>query len=121
MEKNRQMGVPYRRKDYVECCQKLRSDIEMEYKLFKLRVLSGNNKSIYRQCRKIVFYETMHEYFQYCEELNREFIDSCCMDSMLLAKLWDLYRKKQYVHIDTWAEIEKFLNVYLGSKKASEQ
>ena len=77
-----------------------------------VEVYSRETGEIYDACRKICFFECIHEYFQYSREISREFLDAAVLDDSILEGLWAVYQKYEYLGIDTWEQVEEILEKY---------
>jgi hypothetical protein len=103
-----------RRREYAECEKQMIQKISMEHAIFKYKMMSASTQEIYDSCKKICFYECMQEYFVYCEQINREFVETAVQRDDILETLWNIYLKYEYLRADTWKEIEDILNVYVS-------
>ena len=112
--------MPMKRKDHPEKEKELLKKVKTEYELFRCKKLLCPAQEVYDSCRVISFYECMYEYFQYCEKISRDFINASGKDDWVLAQLWELYLKNEYLRADTWAEIEGLLNAYVDRQKPQE-
>lgn len=86
--------------------------IELEHDLFRYRILSGNNQSIYDACIQIRFYECMYEYFYYNEDIAEEYIKLLCGNDWILETLYRVYIKHEFLEVGTWKDISELLAVY---------
>lgn len=83
-----------------------------EYRIFRYKMLSQKPRRIYKHFRKIYFYESLHEYLSYQEQMDDGFIRAAYGRENLLAALWKLYRKCEYFSVMTWDGIEELLQEY---------
>lgn len=83
-----------------------------EYSAFQCRMLSRPAGEIYDACKKICFFECIHEYFQYNREISREFLDAAVQGGSILEGLWDTYQKYEYLGANTWEQIDEILDKY---------
>lgn len=102
-----------RRQEQAECERELLQKIKTEHDLFKYKMLSGTAQKIYDACKRICFYECLWEYFIYSEQRSREFIDIANKRDMVLAGLWEIYLKYEYLRADTWEDIDEILAAYV--------
>ena len=107
----------YKRREYSDRKTLLLYHIEQEYQLFKIRMLSQTPDEIYNRCNEIYFYECLHEYFVYHEDLNPEFWKAAFMEAGILEVLWKMYLKLEYLEFNTWEQIEYLLEEYLCQVK----
>lgn len=106
-----------RRSDHSEKEKEMLRKIETEYSLFRYRMLSDSVQKVYDACRKICFYECVNEYFQYSRETSADFINATGQSDKILAELWKIYLKNEYLGMDTWEDIEDILNTYTDRHK----
>lgn len=102
-----------RRREYAEGEKQMIQKINTEHALFKYSMLSGSTHEVYDACKRICFYECMQEYFLYSEQISTEFVGAAGHSDRILAELWEIYLKYEYLKADTWAEIEDILKVYV--------
>ena len=102
----------YKRKDCKDSYQDLMYRMEQEYHLFKYEMLSKTRKEIYERCTEIYFYECLHEYFLYQEDINEEFLEKASKRTSIYRKLWNLYQKYEHLEVGTWEQIEGMLKFY---------
>lgn len=100
-----------KRGEFSENEQKLLKQVETEYLLFKYKTLSKNNKEIYKLYDKIRFYEYIYEYFMYAESLEKEHLLIYIKYDNIIAIMYELYVKYEYLRYDRWEDIEEILNV----------
>ena len=105
-----------KRKEHTEKEKELLGKITAEYELFRCKMLLQPAWEIYNSCRSICFYECLYEYFRYCEKISRDFINASEKENMILAQLWELYLKNEYLKADTWDEIESILRAYVDKR-----
>ena len=91
--------------------------VEQEYQLFKMRIQSQLPEDIYNRCNEIRFYECLHEYFVYHDDLNIEFVQVAFMETGILKELWRLYLKLEHLEVSTWEQIEDLFEAYLYQVK----
>ena len=101
-----------RRSGHSERENEMLRKIETEYSLFRYKMLSDSTQEVYDSCRKICFYECINEYFQYSREISADFVNATRQSDKILAELWQIYLKYEYLGMDTWEEIEDILNTY---------
>lgn len=109
-----------KRKDHPEKERKMLKKVQTEYELFRCHMLLSPVREVYNSCRIICFYECLYEYFRYCEEISRDFINASAGEEQILSQLWDIYLKNEYLGADTWGEIEGLLNAYVDRRKPQE-
>ncbi len=105
-----------KRKEHTEKEKELLEKITAEYELFRCKMLLQPTWEIYNSCRSICFYGCLYEYFQYCEKNSRDFINASEKEHWVLAQLWELYLKNEYLKADTWDEIESILRTYVDMR-----
>ena len=105
-----------KRKEHTEKEKELLEKITAEYELFRCKMLLQPTWEIYNSCRSICFYECLYEYFRYCEKISRDFINASEKEDLILAQLWELYLKNEYLKADTWDEIESILRAYVDKR-----
>ena len=105
-----------KRKEHTEKEKELLEKITAEYELFRCKMLLQPTWEIYNSCRSICFYGCLYEYFQYCEKISRDFINGSEKEPWVLAQLWELYLKNEYLKADTWDEIESILRTYVDMR-----
>lgn len=76
-------------------------------------MLQKSVREVYNACRCISFYECVYEYFQYCEKISTDFVNATNHSEAVLAELWEIYLKYEYLGIENQKEIEELLNVYV--------
>lgn len=102
----------YKRKDSRDSEQALLEQMEQEYQLFRYEMLSRTAKEIYESCAKIHFYECLHEYFLYQENIQEEFLEKAAKRKGIYQELWNLYLKHEHLEVGTWEQIEGMLKFY---------
>lgn len=95
--------------------EELMKKVQTEYTIFKYKMLSDGRKEIYDACAKIFYYECMHEYFEYNEEIPEKFVDAMADTENIMERLYVLYLKNEHLQVDTWKAIEELLEAYIGS------
>ena len=105
----------FKRQEHSERERQILKLAETEYQLFKYKMLSGTSREIYDSCNTIRFYECLHEYFQYTERVELEFVRKVKMRDDLLGQLYAYYLKAEYLSIETWTEIEELLHCYVAA------
>ena len=93
--------------------KELLKKIHTEHELFHYKMLSMTPEEIYQGCKQICFFECAYEYFRYKEEISEEFVHAAWQGEAVLAELWGIYLKYEYLGMDTWEEIEEILAVYV--------
>ena len=106
--------MPMKRGDRLESERKMLEKINTEHTLFQYKMFSGTAREVYKTCRKICFYECVFEYFQYSEEISTDFVSATEGSDGILAELWKIYLKHEYLRVDTWEEIGIILDVYVS-------
>ena len=107
----------YKRKDCKDSYRNLMYQMEQEYSLFKYKMLSRIQREIYEKCKQIYFYECLHEYFLYQENITREFLDNVSGKTCVYWELWNLYQQYEHLEVGTWEQIEGMLKFYCHQKK----
>lgn len=105
--------MPMKRGDRSEKEKEMLKRIHTEHELFHYRMLSMTAEEIYQACKQIYFFECAYEYFQYKEGISREFVNAAWQGEAVLAELWKIYLKYEYLEIDTWKGIEDILGIYV--------
>ena len=95
--------------------KKLLKKIQQEYVIFKYKMLSGNRKEIYDSSNQIIFYECLHEYFLYYEEISESFIEVTKDMDNILERLYVLYLKYEHLQVYTWDNINELIMDYVCS------
>ena len=92
--------------------------IRIEYQIFRYRMLSKSPKKVYKHHKKIYFYECINEYITYHETLLPEFIEAAAGERKgILADLWRIYKKSEYLNAGTWEGVEEILLEYAKLKR----
>ena len=68
-----------RRGDMPDREIELMKRIETEHTIFKYRMLASPAAEVYENCNVIRFYECIYEFFQYAENIEKEYINACLM------------------------------------------
>lgn len=102
----------YKRKDCKDSYRNFMYQMEQEYHLFKYKMLSRTPREIYERCTKIYFYECLHEYLLYKEDINAEFLEKASKRTSVYRELWELYQKYEHLEVGTWEQIEEMLKFY---------
>lgn len=102
-----------KRNETSEAEKEMLEKTRAEHELFMYRTLSGTAREIYASCKRICFYESLAEYFQYNEWINRDFIDASRGSREIINELWEIYLKYGYLRADTWEDIGNILKVYV--------
>lgn len=103
----------YRRQEYQEIKKQFIYKVEQEYNLFKYFMLSKLPYEIYDACSIIYFYECIHEYFQYNENINKQFILKTYKQDKIISVLKDIYNSYEYLYFNTWCDIDEIINCYM--------
>lgn len=104
-----------KRGEFSDTERQLRKQIETEYLLFKYQTLSKSNIEIYDNCNIIRFYHCIYEYFLYSENLDKTHISVCLKCDNIIASLYHLYLKYEYLSYDKWEDIKEILNVFIDT------
>jgi len=91
--------------------------METEHTIFKYRMLASPAAEIYEGCSIIHFYECVYEYFQYAEDIDKEYIEACLRCENILGSLYQLYLKYEYLRYGVWDDIEELLSVLVQEQK----
>ncbi len=86
--------------------------MEREYELFRCQMLSKGAEKVYDRCTEIYFYECLHEYFLYKEEISTEFLETVSKEPEIYRVLWEMYLKYEYLEVGTWENVDEMLRVY---------
>ena len=92
-------------------------NIEKEFELFEYRMLSRSRKKIFEACHEIRFYSCIYEYFLYAEDIADNHIKACLKCENVIAELYDLYLKWEYLRCSRWEDIEELLDVFVSARK----
>ena len=84
--------------------------LSQEHELFYYQMISKPPKEIYENCCMIRFYDSLWEYFQYKEELDKEHVHACLKETNILSALYALYLEYEHYNVNTWDEIEELLD-----------
>lgn len=105
-----------RRNEFSQKERELMKRVENEFQLFKYKMLSKSNIEIYDSCNVIRFYHCIYEYFMYAEDLKDEHLYGCLRHDNVIAALYELYLKYEYLRCDRWEDIEDILNVLIRNQ-----
>ena len=94
--------------------------VEQEFELFRFKMLSKSREEIFESCNIIRFYSCMYEYFLYKEELEEEHINACLIYEDVIATLYYLYLKYEYLRYSRWEDIEDMLDVLVRVQENDE-
>ena len=100
-----------KRGEFSQKEHELMKRIENEFELFKYKMLSKTNLEIYENCSKICFYCCIYEYFIYAEDFKAEHIQACLKSDNVIADLYAIYTKYEYLRYDRWEDINELLNM----------
>ena len=92
-------------------------NVKIEYSVFKHKMLSSCSRIIYDSCSIIRFYECMHEYFEYNENISSKVIKLLEDKKDLIASLYQFYLKHEELEIGTWDHIDTLLEMYISYNK----
>ena len=96
---------------FTDAERKLKKQVEIEYQLFKYKMLSKSNTEIYDNCNVILFYHYIYEYFTYCQDLDNIHISACLKCEAIIDALYHIYMTYEYLRCERWEDIEEILNV----------
>lgn len=99
-----------KREPHTDSVNTLLSRLSQEHELFYYQMISKPPDEIYHSCGIIRFYDSVWEYFQYKENLDKEYVEACLDEDNILAVLYDLYLKYEHLNVGTWDEIEELLD-----------
>ncbi len=91
--------------------------IEKEFELFKYQMLARSRKKIFEGCWEIRFYSCIYEYFLYAEDIAEAHINACLKCESVIAQLYELYLKCEYLRCDRWEDIEELLDVFAARQE----
>lgn len=100
---------------------RLVKSVEREFELFRLKMLSKSREEIFEECNNIHFYSCLHEYFLYKEDMDKEHIEACLKCENIIAALYRLYMKYEYLYCSRWEDIEEILNVLVYDQKEGKE
>lgn len=106
-----------RRGDMSDREIELMKRIETEHTIFKYRMLASAAAEIYENCNVIRFYECIYEFFQYAENIEKEYTDACLMHENVIEALYRLYMKYEYLRYSRWEDIEEILSALVEEQK----
>lgn len=78
--------------------------IKKEYENFRKEVLLLSKEEIFEEVFTIHFYKTIYEYL--------EFNEKKISNKMNLAELFEFYKKSEYLHYNTYEDIEDLIDEY---------
>ena len=78
--------------------------IKKEYENFRKEVLLLSKEEIFEEVFTIHFYKTIYEYLEFKEDK--------IFDKMSLAELFEFYKKSEYLHYNTYEDIEDLISAY---------
>lgn len=96
---------------FSEGLEKLTKAAEREFELFQYKTLSKSRKKIFEACSRIAFYSCIYEYFLYAEEISEKHIRVCLNCGEIIASLYQIYLKYEYLQYSRWEDIEEILDV----------
>lgn len=96
---------------------KLGKAVEQEFELFKYKMLSKSREEIFDGCNVIRFYSCIYEYFLYNTDIKEEHIKACLKYGDIIAALYHLYMKYEYLRYSRWEDIEELLNVLVREQE----
>ena len=79
-------------------------NIKKEYENFRKEVLLLSKEDIFEEVFTIYFYKTIYEYLEFKEDK--------ISDKMSLAGLFEFYKKSEYLHYNTYEDIEDLISEY---------
>ncbi len=91
--------------------------METEHTIFKYRMLASSAAEVYENCNVIRFYECIYEFFQYAENIEKEYIDVCLRYENIIETLYQLYMKYEYLRYSRWEDIEEILSALVQEQK----
>lgn len=78
--------------------------IKKEYEDFRKEVLLLSKEDIFEEVFTIHFYKTIYEYLEFKEDK--------ISDKMSLAGLFEFYKNSEYLHYNTYEDIEDLISEY---------
>ena len=102
---------------YPENKTKLVKAVEQEYELFKYKMLSKTREEIFEECNAIRFFSCLHEYFLYKEDIKEAYIKACLKCEDIIATLYHLYIKYEYLIYSRWEDIDEILNALVREQE----
>ena len=78
--------------------------IKKEYEDFRKEVLLLSKEEIFEEVFTIHFYKTIYEYLEFKEDKKS--------DKMSLAELFEFYKKSEYLHYNTYDDIDILIDEY---------
>lgn len=105
-----------RRGLFSEKERELRKKIAKEHELFQYKMLASSAEAVYDACNRIWFYECIYEYFQFAGNIEKKSVDACLEEEDIMAALWELYVKYEYLKVGTWEDVEEILDVFVERK-----
>lgn len=94
--------------------------VEREYEEFRSNMLSMSSEEVYCHCSEIKFYECVFEFFSFCEEIDRECMEACLGEQDVIATLWGIYNRYEYLRADSWEDVKELLRVLALRKGVKE-
>ena len=80
--------------------------IKKEYEDFRKEVLLLSKEEIFEEVFTIHFYKTIYEYLEFKEDK----IEDKISDKMSLAELFEFYKNSEYLHYNTYEDIEDLID-----------
>ncbi len=92
--------------------------VEREHGEFRSGMLSLSPEEVYCHCGEIRFYECVFEFFCFCEDLEAEWLEACLVERDVIAALWGIYNKYEYLRADSWEDVKEMLRVFALRREA---
>lgn len=102
---------------FSENFSKLIKAAKDEFELFRYKTLSRSRKEIFEACSRIAFYSCIYEYFLYAEEISEKHIRACLNCGEIIASLYQIYLKYEYLQYSRWEDIEEILDVLVREQE----
>lgn len=102
---------------FPESTVRLVKSVEREFELFKYKTLSKSRNEIFECCGVIRFYSCIHEYFLYAEDIEEAHRNACLECGDVIASLYALYLKYEYLRCSRWEDIEEILDVLVREQE----
>ena len=91
--------------------------VEQEFELFRFKMLSKSRDEIFEGCNIIRFYSCIYVYFLYKEDMEEAHINACLKCEDVIAALYYLYLKYEYLRYSRWEDIEELLDVLVREQE----
>lgn len=96
--------------------RKAKRKISREFRKFRRTTLLYATKiDLWNSSTKITFFDSVHEYFEYNEEIPDAYLKLAVIEPALMHLLWQAYQKDESLDFCTWEGISEILERVLLS------